>query len=105
MNMSREVVEDPGTEGLQDVTYAVATVNGRELQRLGLSAGARVRVSSRRGAVDLHLRRDDGTPDGTVFMPFAFREAAANLLTNAALDPAAKIAEVKYCAVRVHSLE
>jgi formate dehydrogenase major subunit len=84
---------------------AVATVNGRELQRLGLSAGARVRVSSRRGAVDLHLRRDDGTPDGTVFMPFAFREAAANLLTNAALDPAAKIAEVKYCAVRVHSLE
>jgi formate dehydrogenase major subunit len=84
---------------------AVATVNGRELQRLGLHAGARVRVSSRRGAVDLHLRRDDGTPDGTVFMPFAFREAAANLLTNAALDPAAKIAEVKYCAVRVQPLQ
>ncbi|MCK6434673.1 MAG: hypothetical protein L6Q68_16820, partial [Aquabacterium sp.] len=49
--------------------------------------------------------RDDGTPDGTVFMPFAFREAAANLLTHAALDPAAKIAEVKYCAVRVQPLQ
>jgi len=84
---------------------AVATVNGRELQRLGLHAGARVRVSSRRGAVELQLRRDDGTPDGTVFMPFAFREAAANLLTHAALDPAAKIAEVKYCAVRVQPLQ
>ena len=47
------------------------------------------------------LRRDDGTPDGTVFMPFAYAEAAANLLTNAALDPFGKIPEFKYCAVKV----
>ncbi len=80
---------------------ATASVNGAELQRLGLAPGERVRVASRRGEVELVLRRDDGTPDGTVYIPFAYREAAANLLTNAALDPFGKIPEFKYCAVRV----
>ncbi|MFZ3081350.1 formate dehydrogenase subunit alpha [Rhodoferax ferrireducens] len=78
---------------------ATASVNGRELERLGVVAGAMVSLRSRRGAVTVCLRRDDGTPDGTVFMPFAYREAAANLLTNAALDPFGKIPEFKYCAV------
>ena len=49
----------------------------------------------------IHLRRDDGTPRGAVFIPFAYHEAAANLMTNAALDPVGKIPEFKYCAVRV----
>ncbi|NDG39664.1 MAG: hypothetical protein EBY28_09840, partial [Betaproteobacteria bacterium] len=49
----------------------------------------------------LSARRDDGTPTGAVFIPFAYAEAAANLLTHAALDPTAKIPEFKYCAVRV----
>lgn len=80
---------------------ATASVNGRELERLGLVAGQPVRLQSRRGEVTCWLRRDDGTPDGTVFMPFAFVEAAANLLTNAALDPFGKIPEFKYCAVRL----
>ena len=47
------------------------------------------------------MRRDDGTPDGAVFIPFAYYEAAANVLTNAALDPFGKIPEFKYCAVAV----
>jgi formate dehydrogenase major subunit len=51
--------------------------------------------------VTLATRRDDGTPVGTVFVPFAYVEAAANLLTNAALDPVGKIPEFKYCAARV----
>ena len=51
------------------------------------------------------VRRDDGTPPGSVFIPFAYREAAANLLTNAALDPFGKIPEFKYCAVRVVAAE
>ena len=80
---------------------ATAAMNGAEMARLGLVAGERVAVSSRRGRVALVLRRDDGTPDGTVFLPFAYREAAANLLTNAALDPFGKIPEFKYCAVAV----
>ncbi len=57
----------------------------------------------RRGAVALHARRDDGTPPGTVFIPFAYAEAAANRLTNPALDPAAKIPGFKFCAVRLRA--
>ena len=60
-----------------------------------------VTVRSRRGEVAIHLRRDDGTPQGAVFIPFAYYEAAANLMTNAALDPVGKIPEFKYCAVAV----
>jgi formate dehydrogenase major subunit len=51
----------------------------------------------------LQLRQDDGTPNGTVFIPFAFVEAAANELTNAALDPFGKIPEFKFCAVRIEA--
>ncbi len=46
-------------------------------------------------------RRDDGTPRGAVFVPFACYEAAANVMTNLALDPFGKIPEFKYCAIRV----
>jgi formate dehydrogenase major subunit len=49
----------------------------------------------------LHVRRDDGTPHGAVFVPFAYYEAAANLMTNAALDPLGMIPEFKYCAIQV----
>jgi formate dehydrogenase major subunit len=80
---------------------ATASVNGRELERLGLRAGQLAQLASRRGSVQCVLRQDDGTPDGAVFMPFAYAEAAANLLTNAALDPFGKIPEFKYCAVRI----
>ena len=60
-----------------------------------------ITVESRRGSVAIHVRRDDGTPQGAVFIPFAYYEAAANLMTNAALDPVGKIPEFKYCAVAV----
>ncbi|WP_291935281.1 formate dehydrogenase subunit alpha [Limnohabitans sp.] len=84
---------------------ATASMHGSELQRLGLQAGQWVRLASRRGQVQLQLRQDDGTPLGTVFIPFAYQEAAANLLTNAALDPFGKIPEFKYCAVRVEAAQ
>jgi formate dehydrogenase major subunit len=60
-----------------------------------------ITVRSRRGQVAIHLRRDDGTPRRAIFIPFAYYEAAANLMTNAALDPVGKIPEFKYCAVAV----
>jgi formate dehydrogenase major subunit len=82
---------------------ATASMHGREMQRLGLQAGQWVRMASRRGEVVLPLRQDDGTPLGMVFIPFAYQEAAANLLTNAALDPFGKIPEFKFCAVRVEA--
>jgi formate dehydrogenase major subunit len=80
---------------------ATASLNGRELARLGVAPGEPVSVESRRGGIVLAARRDDGIPDGTVFVPFAYAEAAANQLTNPALDPFGKIPELKYCAVRV----
>ena len=84
---------------------ATACMNAREMARCGVQPGALVQVRSRRGAVQLHLRLDEGTPDGAVFMPFAYAEAAANLLTNAVLDPFGKIPEFKYCAVAVQALQ
>jgi formate dehydrogenase major subunit len=84
---------------------ATASVNARELARLGVQAGAQVVLRSRRGQLQVHLRLDNGTPDGTVFIPFAYREAAANLLTNPALDPVGKIPEFKYCAVALEPLD
>ncbi len=83
---------------------ATASLHGDELARLGVQPGALVGIRSRRGRVQVRVRRDDGTPRGTVFMPFAYVEAAANLLTNAALDPFGKIPEFKYCAVAVEAL-
>jgi formate dehydrogenase major subunit len=76
-------------------------MNGADLRKLGVQPGDVVTVASRRGSVALGVRRDDGTPIGAVFIPFAYYEAAANLLTNPALDPFGKIPEFKYCAVAV----
>ncbi len=81
--------------------WATASLNGVDLAALGLQPGDVLTVASRRGSVVLQARRDDGTPTGTVFLPFAYAEAAANRLTNPALDPAAKIPGFKFCAVRV----
>jgi formate dehydrogenase major subunit len=80
---------------------ATASMCGADMLALGLAAGDVITVQSRRGEVAIHLRRDDGTPQGAVFIPFAYYEAAANLMTNAALDPVGKIPEFKYCAVAV----
>ncbi|WP_293752526.1 formate dehydrogenase subunit alpha [Limnohabitans sp. Rim8] len=82
---------------------ATASLHGGDLQRLGLKPGDFVNIASRRGQVLLQVRQDDGTPQGTVFIPFAYHEAAANLLTNAALDPFGMIPEFKYCAVRIET--
>ncbi|WHZ12512.1 MAG: Tungsten-containing formate dehydrogenase alpha subunit [Burkholderiaceae bacterium] len=82
---------------------ATASMCGADLARLGVEPGAVVTVQSRRGEVAIHVRRDDGTPPGAVFIPFAYYEAAANLMTNPALDPFGMIPEFKYCAVAVRA--
>ncbi|MBI5721566.1 MAG: formate dehydrogenase subunit alpha [Burkholderiales bacterium] len=78
-----------------------AWVHPLDLAALGAKAGDVLTIASRRGEVTLWARADEGTPRGAVFVAFAFYEAAINRLTNAALDPFAKIPEFKYCAVRV----
>ncbi|WP_280152378.1 formate dehydrogenase subunit alpha [Piscinibacter sp. XHJ-5] len=81
----------------------VASVHPLDLEALGARPGELVTIASRRGEVSLYARADEGTPRGAVFVPFCYYEAAINRLTNAALDPVAKIPEVKYCAVRMSS--
>jgi formate dehydrogenase major subunit len=84
---------------------AVANVSRGTLAKLGISAGDMIRVSTRRGVVELAARLDDAIPDGVVFIPFAYVEAAANLLTNPALDPFGKIPEFKFCAAKVEAID
>jgi formate dehydrogenase major subunit len=83
---------------------ASASINSVLSAQLKLTAGDTIEVSSRRGKINLAVRIDEGTPANTVFIPFAYAEAAANLLTNAALDPFGKIPEFKYCAVNLEKV-
>ncbi|KPJ64146.1 formate dehydrogenase [candidate division KD3-62 bacterium DG_56] len=83
---------------------ATVEINPADAAALGIADGDRVRLTSRRGRVDVPAEVTDRTPPGVVFMPFHYREAAANLLTNDALDPVAKIPELKVCAVRVERI-
>ena len=78
-----------------------ALVHPLDLAALGARAGEVLTIESRRGAVTLYARAEEGTPRGAVFVPFCYYEAAINKLTNAALDPFAKIPEFKYCAIRI----
>jgi formate dehydrogenase major subunit len=84
---------------------AIAGLNPRDMERLGLEAGAVIRVSTRRGEVVLNARADRDVAEGMVFIPFCFAEAAANLLTNPQLDPMGKIPEFKFCACKVEQAE
>ena len=79
----------------------VVQMNVADIIKLGIKAGDKVRVATRRGEVEIMVRQDDQVPVGAIFIPFAFVEAAANLLTNAALDPYGKIPEFKFCAAKV----
>ena len=72
-----------------------------DLAALGCAAGEFVTLETRRGKVSAKARADAGLARGTLFMPFCYVEAAANLLTNPALDPFGKIPEFKYCAARI----
>jgi len=80
---------------------AVAFMAPKELFRMNLNPGDFIRLETRRGAVEVKVRSDRDVPENMVFMPFCYAEAAANLLTNPALDPMGKIPEFKFCAARV----
>ena len=80
---------------------AIALMNPHDIARCGAEPGGGVIVETRRGRVALRVRADRDVPEGMVFLPFCYAEAAANLLTNPALDPTGKIPEFKFCAARV----
>ena len=83
---------------------AIAQLSRGTIEKLGIEPGDMVKVITRRGEVELASRQDDAVPDGVVFIPFAYVEAAANLLTNPALDPFGKIPEFKFCAAKVEAV-
>jgi predicted molibdopterin-dependent oxidoreductase YjgC len=79
----------------------IMEINPADAALLGLADGDLVRVTSRRNTLLISCRISDRVARRQVFVPFHFREAAANLLTNPVLDPYAKMAELKCCAVRI----
>ncbi len=80
---------------------AMCHISPWELRRLGVAPGGTVRIATRRGALELKARADTDVPEGVIFIPFCYAEAAANILTNPALDPFGKIPEFKFCAARI----
>jgi formate dehydrogenase major subunit len=80
---------------------ANCSLNPRTLRELGVKAGEMIRLTTRRGSVEIMARADRAVATDMVFLPFAYVEAAANILTNPALDPYGKIPEFKFAAVKV----
>jgi len=79
-------------------------ISPEDANKLSIKDGEKVRVKSRRGGIEAKVTVNDVPDAGTVFIPFHFNEAAANLLTIAALDPVSKIPEYKVCAVKVEKI-
>ena len=83
---------------------AVAFLNRWDVNCLGIEPGDKISVATRRGEIAIKVRQDNDVPQGMIFIPFCFAEAAANLLTNPQLDPYGKIPEYKFCAARIEAL-
>ncbi len=84
---------------------AIASMSPQALCNLQVEAGKKIKVSTRRGSIELIARADTALPDDMIFIPFCYAEAAANTLTNPALDPVGKIPEFKFCAARVEAAD
>ena len=84
---------------------ANCSLNPRTLKLMGIEPGEMIRLSTRRGSIEIMARADRAIAEDMVFVPFAYVEAAANVLTNPAIDPYGKIPEFKFSAVRVEKVE
>ena len=80
---------------------ANASLHPRTLRRLGVEAGDMITIETRRGSISIMARADRAVAEDMVFVPFAYVEAAANILTNPVVDPFGKIPEFKFAACRV----
>ncbi|MGD7034952.1 formate dehydrogenase subunit alpha [Methylotuvimicrobium buryatense] len=81
----------------------VVSLHPLDLEKLGVEPGGFITVESRRGKLSAYARAELGIQKGTLFMAFCYNEASSNLVTNDALDPAAKIPEFKFCAVKAYA--
>ncbi|MFO0909221.1 MAG: formate dehydrogenase subunit alpha [Isosphaeraceae bacterium] len=84
---------------------AIVLIHPDELIRHHARPGEALRITTRRGTIELVARADRDVPPGMLFIPFCFAEAAANMLTNPALDPFGKIPEFKFCAARIETCQ
>jgi formate dehydrogenase major subunit len=84
---------------------ANCSMHPKTIRALGVMPGDLIRLSTRRGRIEIMVRSDRAVSEDMVFLPFAYVEAAANILTNSALDPYGKIPEFKFCAVKVEKVE
>ncbi len=96
------------TRRVGDLNYLrgeeLVEINPQDAQSLGVEDGELVEVSSRRGKVRAKARVTERSPQGVIFMTFHFAETPTNVLTNPALDPVAKIPELKVCAVKLNKV-
>ncbi|EDZ43469.1 MAG: formate dehydrogenase subunit alpha [Planktotalea sp.] len=84
---------------------ANCSLHPKTLRALGVEPGGMVRLTTRRGSIDIMARADRAVSEDMVFVPFAYVEASANVLTNPAIDPYGKIPEFKFSAVRVEAVQ
>ncbi|WP_298849809.1 formate dehydrogenase subunit alpha [uncultured Ruegeria sp.] len=83
---------------------ANCSMNPRTLKLMGIEPGEMIRLTTRRGSIEIMVRADRAIAEDMVFIPFAYVEAAANILTNSAIDPYGKIPEFKFSAIRVEKI-
>jgi formate dehydrogenase major subunit len=98
-SMSRRTVALP-----QYVPGPFMEIHYADLKKLGISSGEKVKVSTRRGSIEIEARESYRVDEGSVFITFHFAEAAANMLTNDAFDPIAKIPEFKVAACQIEAI-
>ena len=93
------------SEGLNELApECFVEISGQDADAYKISDGDRVKITSRRGMIEAEAKLSNKAVNGTIFIPFHYAAAAANKLTNAALDPVAKIPEYKVCAVRIEKV-
>jgi formate dehydrogenase alpha subunit len=85
----------------KEVEEGYVEINPQQAKELKISQGERIKICSRRGEIEIKADLTERVERDTIFIPFHFAESAANVLTNPALDPIAKIPEYKVCAVRI----
>ncbi len=90
---------------VHEINEAYIELHPKDARSLGILQGEKVKVSSRRGSVEIKVLVTPDIKEGVAFIPFHFAEAAANRLTNAALDPIAKIPEYKVCAIKIEKID
>ena len=90
------------TDGLNALApECFVEISSKDADEYKIKGGDRIKVASRRGEIEAKAEISDKAVEGTIFIPFHYAAAAANKLTNGALDPIAKIPEYKVCAIRI----